>query len=116
MAQAPGAGITHAPPPLQGSWLQQVTSLSGACGSPAEAWACGSMNGDDGTAFRCAWAAAAAAKAAPALGCADGPIHGVLLWLLPDRSMGDRMGHSIGEASSSDMEAHLRRADDAACP
>jgi len=66
------------------------------------------MNGEDGA----AWCSTTMAKLEAAPGCkvpAAGPPQGVPLWLRRARKAGDLIGHSAGEASSSEMDAHLRR-------
>mmetsp|Transcript_80736 Transcript_80736/g.180646 ORF Transcript_80736/g.180646 Transcript_80736/m.180646 type:complete len:81 (+) Transcript_80736:1436-1678(+) len=76
------------------------------------------MNGDEGTAScpdicRCAAAMARAPAAVPPpLECTAGPTKGVLLVLrlLARHNSGDLAGHIIGDASSSEMDAHRRRA------
>mmetsp|Transcript_86302 Transcript_86302/g.252486 ORF Transcript_86302/g.252486 Transcript_86302/m.252486 type:complete len:93 (+) Transcript_86302:1302-1580(+) len=68
--------------------------------------AVGSMKGDEGT----AWCSTTIAKLVPPPPWMLGPTRGVLLWLRLPRKPGDRIGQSIGDASSSEMEAHRRLA------
>mmetsp|Transcript_84597 Transcript_84597/g.224637 ORF Transcript_84597/g.224637 Transcript_84597/m.224637 type:complete len:83 (+) Transcript_84597:1316-1564(+) len=67
------------------------------------------MKGDDGTAWCCtAWCSTTFAKPVPVVPeWMLGPTRGVLLRLRRPRRPGDRNGHSIGEHSSSEIDAHL---------
>lgn len=78
---------------------------SGAAGTDIVGHAVGSMNGEDGA----AWCSTTMAKLEAAPGCEVPAPQGVLLWLRRARNAGDLIGHSAGEASSSEMDAHLRR-------